>query len=332
MTSYPIWISEQDVVSLMSLPDAIASLERGLALQASGDARNMVKTHVAWGDNNLHAIGATIPGCGLVGTKTWAHTTGGTCPLLVLFDSESGQLKAIIEAFAPGQMRTGGISGVATQWLSRLDADVLALIGTGKQALAQLAAVAAVRPLRQVRVFSPTAEKRRAFVGRARETFDIEIVEASSVEEATKDAPIITTVTRAKQPFLPASNIAPGAHINAVGAITEERLELNDDVFGRCTRAVVDDLPAAQKLSMELIRTYGKAQRWAEIASLCDVVAGRRERNASDDITVFKAMGMGISDLALGAEILARAVDAGRGIALPSPARKAPRLSRDGRQ
>ncbi|WP_233809622.1 ornithine cyclodeaminase family protein [Paraburkholderia sp. HP33-1] len=327
MTS-PIWISEQNVVDLMSLPDAIGALEQGLALQASGEARNMVKTHVAWDENNLHAIGATVPGSGLVGTKTWAHTTGGTCPLLLLFDSTTGQLKAIIEAFALGQMRTGGISGVATRWLARRDADVLALIGTGKQALAQLAAVAAVRPLRQVRVFSPSVEKRRAFIERARQTFsNIEIVESGSVEEAVKDAPIITTVTRATQPFLLASMVAPGAHINAVGAITEERLELADDVFSRCARAVVDDLSAAQKLSMELIRTYGEAQRWNEVSSLCDVVARERGRNASDDITVFKAMGMGVSDLALGVEILARAARAGVGIELPTPLRIAPRLA-----
>ena len=327
MTS-PIWISEQNVVDLMSLPDAIGALEQGLALQASGDARNMVKTHVAWGENNLHAIGASIPGSGLVGTKTWAHTTGGTCPLLILFDSGTGQLKAIIEAFALGQMRTGSISGVATRWLAPHDADVLALIGTGKQALAQLAAVAAVRPLRQVRVFSPTSEKRLVFVERARKSFPgIEIEESRSVEEAVKDAPIITTVTRAKQPFLTASMVAPGTHINAVGAITEERLELDDEVFSRCTRAVVDDLPAAQKLSTELIRTYGKSQRWDDVSLLCDVVAGERGRTASDDITVFKAMGMGVSDLALGVEILERATRAGVGIELPTPVRIPPRLS-----
>lgn len=323
----PIWIPEQDVVDLMSLPDAIGALERGLALQASGDAKNMVKTHVAWGENNLHAIGAAFPGSGIVGTKTWAHTTGGACPLLLMFDAGTGQLKAIIEAFALGQMRTGGMSGVATRWLARRDADVLALIGTGKQALAQLAAVAAVRPLRLVRVFSPTPEKRRAFVARARESFGMEIVEADSVEDAVRGAPIITTVTRAKQPFLSASQITHGTHINAVGAITGERIELADDVFSRCTHAVVDDLPGAQKLSTEFIRAYGETGRWADVTSLSDVVAGKRERVSSDDITVFKAMGMGISDLALGTEILERATRAGLGIPLPTPVRKAPRLA-----
>nr|MBA2690311.1 ornithine cyclodeaminase family protein [Burkholderiales bacterium] len=170
--SQPIWISESEVVDLMDLGDAIVALEKGLLMEARGDAFNMTKTHLGWGNNNLHAIGAAFTGARLVGTKTWAHTQGGTCPLLILFDAENGSLKAVIEAFALGQMRTGGISGLATDWLARQDANEMALIGCGKQALPQLAAVAAVRPLRQVRVFSPRAESRREFVKKARAEFD----------------------------------------------------------------------------------------------------------------------------------------------------------------
>ncbi|WP_025601032.1 ornithine cyclodeaminase family protein [Burkholderia sp. WSM2230] len=323
----PLWISEQQIVSLMNLPGAIEALEHGLAQQASGAARNMGKTHVAWGHSNLHAIGAAFEGAGIVGTKTWAHTDGGACPLLILFDSANGQLKAILEAFALGQMRTGGISGVATKWLSLPDADVLALIGTGKQALAQLAAVAAVRPLKLVRVYSPTPEKRRAFVERARAQFDIEIVGAASVEAAVADAPIVTTVTRSTEAFLPASALAHGTHVNAVGAITQERIELADDVFARCTRAVVDDLDSATRLSTEFGRAYGARGAWHEVVPLCDVIARGLARDALDDITVFKAMGMGVSDLALGLRLYSLASEAGLGTLLPQPRREAPRLT-----
>src|SRR5260221_6197314 len=94
---------------------AIAALARGLALEAGGGAQNMVKTHALWdGHNTLHAIGATVPGAGFVGTKTWAHTEGGATPLLILFDSRDGSLKAVIEAFALGQLRTGRITGRAS--------------------------------------------------------------------------------------------------------------------------------------------------------------------------------------------------------------------------
>ena len=109
--SDPLWITEADVVGLMDLGEAIGALESALRAEAKGDAQNMSKTLMQYGKSNLHAIGARLDG--LVGTKTWAHTEGGTCPLLLLWDAQNGALVAVIEAFALGNMRTGGISGVA---------------------------------------------------------------------------------------------------------------------------------------------------------------------------------------------------------------------------
>jgi alanine dehydrogenase len=249
--SDPIWIPESDVVAMMDLADAIAALERGLAAEARGDAANMVKTHLAWGHNNLHAIGAKLGG--LVGTKTWAHTEGGACPLLVLFDATNGALVAVIEAFALGQMRTGGISGVAADWMAKADARTMAIIGTGKQALAQVAAVVAVRPIERLTVYSPNAESRAGFIARVRAEFELDIIECRSVAAATAGADIVTLVTRATAPFLEASMLETGAHINAVGAITPEREEFGQDVFARVGAAAVDSLPAVQKLSRDLM-------------------------------------------------------------------------------
>src|SRR6266849_4547023 len=142
----PIWISETDVVSMMDLSNAIDALECGLLAEAQGSATNMVKTHGEWdGGSTLHAIGAAFPRNGFVGTKTWAHTEGGATPLLILFDSHNGALKAIIEAFALGQMRTASASGVATKWLAADDAEDFAIIGTGKQAISQVASVLGAR-------------------------------------------------------------------------------------------------------------------------------------------------------------------------------------------
>jgi hypothetical protein len=88
-----------------------------------------------------------------------------------------------------GQMRTGGISGVATDCLAAPDADELALIGTGKQALLQVASVSAVRPLKRLRVFSPRSESRKQFIAKARGELDLEMIEAASVAEAVRFGP-----------------------------------------------------------------------------------------------------------------------------------------------
>ena len=148
--SAPRWITEADVVQLMDLDGAIDALTRGLREEAAGSARNMEKTAAHWGkSSNMHAIGAVFEGTSVFGTKTWGNTPeGGSTPLLILWNAISAKLWAIIEARALGQMRTAAMSAIATQWMSDRDADDFAIIGSGKQALTQVAAVAAVRRLR----------------------------------------------------------------------------------------------------------------------------------------------------------------------------------------
>jgi ornithine cyclodeaminase len=104
MSADAIWITEAEVVQLMDLKEAIAALEAALREEARGEAQNMTKTLLQYGKNNLHAIGAKLGK--LVGTKTWTHTQGGTCPLLLLWSAEDGSLIAVIEAFALGNLRT----------------------------------------------------------------------------------------------------------------------------------------------------------------------------------------------------------------------------------
>ena len=322
--SDPLWITEADVVGLMDLGEAIGALESALRAEAKGDAQNMSKTLMQYGKSNLHAIGARLDG--LVGTKTWAHTEGGTCPLLLLWDAKNGALVAVIEAFALGNMRTGGISGVAANWLADPAAKVMGLIGTGKQALSQVGTMLAVRPIERLQVFSPTAEKRAAFAAKVREEFGIEVVEAVSTEAACKGAQIVTLVSRATTPFLTAAMLDEGTHLNAVGAIAPDREEFTQDVFARVTAVAVDNLAGVRQLSREFMTQYDKAG-WDAVPTLATLIASGRRRRPMDDITLFKAMGMGISDLALGVELVKRAHarDVGRSILQPKKAK--PRLA-----
>jgi ornithine cyclodeaminase len=324
----PLWISEADVVTMMDFPGAIDALERGLLAEAQGNASNMVKTHVEWdGHATLHAIGAAFPADGFVGTKTWAHTDGGATPLLILFDSHTGALKAVIEAFALGQMRTGSASGVATKWLAAADADEFAIIGTGKQALTQVAAVVAVRPIRRIRVFGRNQERRDAFAERVRKEFELSVTAAGSVAEAAEGAQIVTAVTRATEPILTANMLTRGAHVNTVGAIVPSRAELAADVLARADVIVADSVPQARKLSRELMDYIGDdSAGWARVRSLASIVEARAPRPPAADLTVFKALGMGISDLALGIELYRKAVASSLGRAFAHPQKMPPRL------
>ena len=324
MSADAIWITEGEAVQLMDLRDAITALEAALREEARGEAYNMTKTLLQYGKNNLHAIGGKLGN--LVGTKTWTHTQGGTCPLLLLWSAEDGSLVAVIEAFALGNLRTGGISGLAADWMARRDANVMAIVGTGKQALAQVGTMMAVRPIDRLRIYSPREDSRRAFAAKVREEFGIEAEVSASVSDACKGAQIVTLVTRAVQPFLTAAMLETGAHLNAVGAIAPDREEFAQDVFARATIVAVDNIPSVQQLSREFMTRYASSG-WDEVTPLSGLIASGRRRSGADDVSLFKAMGMGISDLALGAELLKRAREHGAGRAIPQPRKTKPRLA-----
>jgi alanine dehydrogenase len=323
----PLWISESEIVSMMDVSEAIASLERGLIAEAAGEAQNMIKTHAEWDGSTLHAIGAVFPQMGFCGTKTWAHTKNGATPLLILFDSGDGSIKAIIEAFALGQMRTAAASGVATRRLAREDASEFAIIGTGKQAITQVAAVVAVRPIRHIRVFSRDETRRNAFAERVRSEFNLEVTSSRSIAEATEGASVVTIATRAADPIVFSTMLQQGAHINSVGAIVPTRAEIAQDVLVRCGQIVTDSVPQARKLSREMIEFFAdRADGWNAVKPLAGLVANRSTRGPTDDLTLFKALGVGISDLSLGIELYKRAISSGHGYAFASPQRIAPQL------
>lgn len=327
--SDPIWITEQEVVDLMSLPQAIGALQDGLRQEAAGKAVNMVKTHAVWdGHSTLHAIGAVIEGRGVVGTKTWAHTARGAMPLLILIDANDGAVLAIIEAFALGQMRTGGISGVATGVMAKADAATMAMIGAGKQSITQIAAVNAVRPLAHLAVWSPTPANREALAQAASEALGINAVAATTLEEALDGADIVTVATRATAPFLERDMLAPGTHLNAVGAILPDRVEFATDLLERATVIAADSVPQIRKHSREFMDAFGTDEEaWKRVRPVSELVAADASRPADADLTVFKAMGMGISDLSLGVVLLESARKAGVGRPIPRPGRAKPRLT-----
>lgn len=285
------WIAEAEVVEALTLPRAIDAIEQALAREAIGAAKTMLKTHVTWGEGHtLHAIGG-VDG-DLAGTKTWAHTAGGASPLLILWDSETGERRAVIEAFALGQLRTAAMSGLATRLLADPATSVVAIAGTGKQALPQVSALVTVLPVRTVRIFGRDADRRAAMARRVRDELGVEAVECASMAEAADGAGVITTATRATEPFLRADDVQAGAHVNAVGAITPERAELTPDLIDRAFIAT-DSIDSARALGAEV--------RGRDLVALSSLVGGPRP---DADVTVFKAMGIGLADLALGRAVL----------------------------
>ncbi len=316
----PRWLREDDVVSTVALDDAVRAVRDALLQEHSAQACTLPKTAVGWGGGHtLHALGGVAEGLGVVGAKTWAHTAGGASPLVVLWDDRTGDLLAVIEAFALGQLRTASISAVAIAELSDPLSSTLAIIGTGKQALAQVAAAACARQIAQVRVFSPTVAHRTEFGARLRGLIDgCEIVVCDDVAGAVAGADIVTTATRSRRPFLEPQMLAADTLVVALGAITPERGEVAERVAADAAIVVSDSPAAAAELSSEL-------RAAPTVVALSAVVAGG---SAAPTIghRLFKAMGLGLADVAVATEVLRRCAAAGRGAPLPSRTRATPRL------
>ena len=324
----PLWITEADVTSAIALPDAIAALEQALRLEAQGRAASMPKTHLMVGSNDaMHAIGGSVSGAGLCGTKTWVNVGGKSQTVLVLFSLEDGRLRAVIEATALGQTRTAAMTGVGTQRLAAPEADELSVIGSGKQALPQVAACAAVRRLKHVRVFSRRPEARTSFADSVRKELGLKVTACASLEETVRDSPIVTLITNATQPFFSSALAARGAHINAMGAIVPARAEFTQDIFPRAAVIAVDHVASVRELSSEFRQRFGDDEAgWRTVTPISQLVAGDAARPAGADLTLFKAMGMGLSDLALAVEVMTRVERRGGAHALPERVRVPPRL------
>ncbi len=329
MAESPIWITEADVTSMVSLPDAIDALERILPLESQGEAQNMTKGHLMVADNDaMHVLGSSVGGEGICGFKNWINVRGKSETIVELFSMEDGANLAVIEATALGQMRTAAMTGLGTKRLAPADADEMGIVGSGKQALPQVAACHAVRPLRKLRVYSRSPENRNRFVQAVRSEFDFEVISCESLEETTSDMPIVTIVTNSTVPFLNANLMAKGSHLNAMGAIVPARIEFTEDIFDRADMLAVDNLRTIKHMSAEFIAHFNGNEDpgWKKVQTISQLIKDEITRPLGADITLFKAMGMGLSDLSLAIDIYRRARAEGRGHPLPKRIKTPPRL------
>jgi ornithine cyclodeaminase len=237
---------------------------------------------------------------------------------VLLFDMEHGGLAAMMDASAITAIRTAAVSGLATRLLAREDARELALIGAGVQAETHLAAMRIVRPIERVRVWSRTPERLLRFVARASVENDVEIVAAESAESAVEGADIVCTVTSSREPVVRGAWLAPGTHVNAVGASLRTARELDSDAIARA-RLVVDRRESAMAESGDFLvpREEGMIDDEHIVAELGELVAGRAAfRRSDEDITVFKSLGLAVEDLAAARHVLRRATGAGVGTSI----------------
>jgi ornithine cyclodeaminase/alanine dehydrogenase-like protein (mu-crystallin family) len=284
-------ITESHVRQNLSVPDCIEVLRDALARPLVNIPRYRLESTNAL----LHVMSASIPELGIMGLKCYSVTKTSTRFAVLLFGEASGELMAVLEADALGQIRTGAASGLATDLLARKDAAVGAVIGTGFQAETQLLAIDAVRNLQEIRIFSRSPEKRAAFVKRMQRETQARLRDASSAEECARDADVICTITSARDPVLFGDWLKPGCHINAAGVNWANKRELDPSAVRRASLICTDHREQSKIEAGDLI---GEVESWESVAELSDVLNGKVSRTSEDQITLFKSNGIAAEDIA----------------------------------
>jgi alanine dehydrogenase len=316
-----LFLDEACVRQLVTMEDALGAVEEVFGAQGRGGVFNVPRVRAPVKGGTLRITAAVLSYRGYYGVKVSStavfHSNAGR--MFCLYREETGELCAVVQVFAMGALRTGAASGIATKYLANPDAAVLGVLGSGRQARTQVDAVCAVRPIREIRVWSPRAASREAFCADVKKVNKINLIPVSSEEEAVRGADVLITATTSTSPVVQGAWLKPGVHINAIGANFEHRRELDSATVAAAKFIATDDTEQVRYESTDLAVPVSEGKlSWDQVHSLGDVVAGKiKGRNTRDEITLFKSLGVAIEDVALAARAYEKALKLGVGMTLP---------------
>ena len=288
MEAAPIILSEEEVRNRLRMTDLIPAMAGALRDLSAGAVLQPLRTVLSISPHNgflgvMPASGRAL-GAKLVTFYPQNKKVPTHHAMILLFRPETGEPLAVMDGRLITEMRTAAVSAVATKLLARQDTKVLTILGSGVQARSHLEALRLVREFTEVTVWSPRNAERFAR--------EFKVHAASSADEAVRGADVIVVATSAITPVLHGEWLAPGVHINAVGATRPNWRELDDDVLRRAT-IYVESHEAALKESGDVIAA-GK-----EPIEIGEVIAGNRDgRTSADQITLFKSVGVAAEDIA----------------------------------
>ncbi len=239
--------------------------------------------------------------------------------IVVMVDPTTGQPLGLLEGATITALRTGAVSGAATDLMARQDSQVLAIIGAGAQGVTQAAAVCSVRDIAEIRISDLGEAARNSFAQRLSvwlPDFTGQVRSVANAQEAVEGADIICTATTATSAVFEDAWVGTGTHINGIGAYTPEMQEIPDETVARA-RIVVDAVEAVMHEAGDLIQPIARgvisnADIQVELGHVVDGIATGRED--SGQITFFKSVGNAIQDMIVGAAALDAAARRGIGL------------------
>ncbi len=313
-------LSAEDVRAAVSMPDAIEAVRAGFIGLSTGRATVPLRTMLPLPDGLTLYMPAYIQGEPISTVKVVSVYPGNAArglPTIIarvmVLNAQTGQPLALMDGTSLTALRTGAASGLATDLLARPEASVLGVIGAGVQARTQIEAVCAVRPITEIRIYSPT--RAPALADELRGHYSARIFAAPSAHEALIGADVICAATNSKTPVVHANDVTPGAHINGVGSFTPEMQEIGPNVVSRA-RVIVDHRESAWAEAGDLIipRDQGIILEQHARTEIGEIAAGLAPgRETPDQITFFKSVGNAVQDAAVAARVLEVAEERGLG-------------------
>ncbi len=318
-------LNAREVRDLLNMPECMEAMADALRSLARGQVILPLRP-VMWLPEKFGALGmmpAHSAALGRLGVKVVSvfpnnHGTPydahqGT---VMLFEAQHGRLLALMDATEITAIRTAAVSGVATRLLANPDAGDLAILGSGTQARTHLQAMTVARPLRRVRVWSRNTAHAQSFADNNSASIKLRIEVCDSAQAAVAGADLICTTTSSREPVLQGAWITPGAHINAAGSSVAHARELDAAAMGRA-RLFVDRRESTLNESGDFLmaKKEGAVTDASILGEIGELLEGTRNgRDAHDEITLFKSLGIAIEDLASAQFLFERAMASGVGL------------------
>lgn len=294
----PIILTDDQVKEALTPAEAVQVMEKVFLARANGQTVSPPRWEMPFPEGRLTFTAGSVP----QGVGFRAYVRGGFAhddQVVMVWDRESGALKGIVVGEALGVLRTGAIGGVAVKYMSPAKASTLALIGIGRQATSQLACIAAVRPLKEVRVFSRNYEKNEAFCKKTSRAFpDLIFVNHEIARDALKGTEIIVTATTSKTPVVKANWVAKGAHISTLGT-KGRRVREVDEAIVQQAKWIATDSPDQAINYPDGTILDGTGQTLLDLAGLIAAPPNR----PSDALTLFLSTGLAGTEVALAAHL-----------------------------
>ena len=312
-------LGDAEVDQVMSMADCVEVMEDAFRQAGEGDTWNRPRSRIRLPRGFHHLMAASVLGSGVFGLKTYTSFRAGTRFLILLYDSATGDLLALVQGARCSLLRTSAVSAVATRHMARENAATVGIIGTGFQGRGQLEGVCAVRNIASVKAYDRFPEAAAKFCGEMSEKLGLEVTLAESAEQCVRGSDIVITMTTTRRPVLLGDWLEPGMQVNAAGSNHWIRQEVDDNVIRRSDRIVVDSLEDAKIEAGDLLYSIERGVvRWDQIHDLASVVAGRVSgRETAEEITLFESQGIAVSDVAAAAYVYRKAKEQGLGVEVP---------------